>query len=273
MNSGKTVFAQLIQHLPRYEFNQCVLRYHGNHKVRSFSCMDQFLCMAFAQLTYRESLRDIVTCLNSHRRETLSHGIPREDLQVNSGRRQRTSGLPHLSGLRLFAHQHRQQTLSGRGSWPGSETRGLCSGLNRHRSLPVHIPLGDISQEESCCQGSHITQRAGINSDLYFRDSRQRSRCQYDGCRSIRSRFCLYDGPSLSRFRAALSDQSAVSILRHQKQAATRGYVASILLRWTKQSEFKPIRRSCSSATNHVWLIQIPFAGYVITMPNETNAW
>ena len=67
MNSGKTVFAQLIQYLPRYEFNQCVLRYHGNHKVRSFSCMDQFLCMAFAQLTYRESLRDIVTCLNSHR--------------------------------------------------------------------------------------------------------------------------------------------------------------------------------------------------------------
>jgi Domain of unknown function (DUF4372)/Transposase DDE domain len=67
MNSGKTVFAQLIQHLPRYEFNQCVLRYHGNHKVRSFSCMDQFLCMAFAQLTYRESLRDIVTCLTSHR--------------------------------------------------------------------------------------------------------------------------------------------------------------------------------------------------------------
>jgi len=67
MNSGKTVFAQLIQHLPLYEFNQCVLRYHGNHKVRSFSCMDQFLCMAFAQLTYRESLRDIVTCLNSRR--------------------------------------------------------------------------------------------------------------------------------------------------------------------------------------------------------------
>jgi len=72
MNSGKTVFAQLLQHLPRYEFNQCVLRYHGNHKVRSFSCLDQFLCMAFAQLTYRESLRDIITCLNSHK-EKLFH--------------------------------------------------------------------------------------------------------------------------------------------------------------------------------------------------------
>ena len=67
MNTGKTVFAQLIQHLPKYEFNQCIIRYRGNYKVRCFSCMDQFLCMAFAQLTYRESLRDIVTCLNSHR--------------------------------------------------------------------------------------------------------------------------------------------------------------------------------------------------------------
>lgn len=66
MNWGKKIFAQLLQHMPRYEFSQCVLRYHGNHKVRSFSCLDQFLCMAFAQLTYRESLRDIVTCLNSH---------------------------------------------------------------------------------------------------------------------------------------------------------------------------------------------------------------
>ena len=75
MNSGKTVFAQLIQHLPRYEFNQCVLRYHGNHKVRSFSCMDQFLCMAFAQLTYRESLRDIETCLNSHRQKLYHMGF------------------------------------------------------------------------------------------------------------------------------------------------------------------------------------------------------
>jgi hypothetical protein len=75
MNSGKTVFAQLIQHLPQYEFNQCVHRYHGNRKVRSFSCMDQFLCMAFAQLTYRESLRDIVTCLNSHRPK-LYHNDP-----------------------------------------------------------------------------------------------------------------------------------------------------------------------------------------------------
>ena len=72
MNSGRTVFAQLLQHLPRYEFNKCVSHYNGNHRIRRFPCYDQFLCLAFAQLTYRESLRDIETCLNSHH-EKLYH--------------------------------------------------------------------------------------------------------------------------------------------------------------------------------------------------------
>jgi len=60
---SQTAFSQLIDFLPRYEFNKCVERYEGNHKVHDFSCWKQFLCMAFAQLTYRESLRDIETCL------------------------------------------------------------------------------------------------------------------------------------------------------------------------------------------------------------------
>ena len=63
MNSGKTIFAQLIDFIPSYEFRKCVARYNGNYKVKSFSCWDQFLTMAFAQLTYRESLRDIEACL------------------------------------------------------------------------------------------------------------------------------------------------------------------------------------------------------------------
>jgi hypothetical protein len=59
MNRGKLVFAQLMRHLPLTTFRRCVARYWGEFKVKSFSCLDQFLCMAFAQLTYRESLRDI----------------------------------------------------------------------------------------------------------------------------------------------------------------------------------------------------------------------
>jgi len=65
MNSGRTVFAQLIQHLPHKEFHKCVARYRGDHYAKNFSCWDQYLAMAFAQLTYRESLRDIETCLGA----------------------------------------------------------------------------------------------------------------------------------------------------------------------------------------------------------------
>ena len=65
MNTGRTLFSQVMDFLPLHQFRQCVQRYRGEHKVQSFSCLDQFLCMAFAQLTYRESLRDIESCLRA----------------------------------------------------------------------------------------------------------------------------------------------------------------------------------------------------------------
>jgi hypothetical protein len=75
MNLGQTVFSQLIEFLPRYEFRLCVDRYHGDYKVQSFSCWDQFLTMAFAQLTYRESLRDIEACLRAKSTKLYHMGI------------------------------------------------------------------------------------------------------------------------------------------------------------------------------------------------------
>ncbi len=65
MNLGRTVFTQVMAHLPAYEFQKCVDRYGGDHRDHGFSCWDQFLCLSFAQLTYRESLRDIEACLRS----------------------------------------------------------------------------------------------------------------------------------------------------------------------------------------------------------------
>lgn len=75
MNQGKLVFAQLMQHLPLTTFRRCVTRYRGEHKVQSFTCLDQFLCMAFAQLTFRESLRDIEACLRAQRSKLYHLGI------------------------------------------------------------------------------------------------------------------------------------------------------------------------------------------------------
>src|SRR5262247_1176066 len=75
MNQGRLVFAQLMQHLPLSTFRRCVIRYDGERKVQSFSCLDQFLCMAFAQLTARESLRDIEACLRAQRSKLYHLGI------------------------------------------------------------------------------------------------------------------------------------------------------------------------------------------------------
>jgi hypothetical protein len=95
MNLGRTVFAQLVDFLPRYQFQICVDRYHGNRYVKDFSCWDQFLSLAFAQLTYRESLRDIEACLRAQQsklyhlgfrgqvfRNTLAHANEHRDWRI-----------------------------------------------------------------------------------------------------------------------------------------------------------------------------------------------
>ncbi len=75
MYSGRLIFSQVIDSLPVYKFHKCVKRYNGDYQVKSFSCSDQFLCMAFAQITYRESLRDIEACLGSMKSKPYHMGI------------------------------------------------------------------------------------------------------------------------------------------------------------------------------------------------------
>lgn len=95
MNLGRTIFAQVMEFIPHKEFARCVERYHGERYVKSFTCMDQYLCMAFAQLAYRESLRDIECCLRAHQpklwhmglrgrisRSTLAHANERRDWRI-----------------------------------------------------------------------------------------------------------------------------------------------------------------------------------------------
>ena len=75
MYTGKLIFSQVIDHLPMHTFRQCVKRYRGNYKVKRFKCLDQYLCMAFAQITYRESLRDIEACLRAQQSKLYHMGI------------------------------------------------------------------------------------------------------------------------------------------------------------------------------------------------------
>jgi hypothetical protein len=75
MNTGKTIFTQVMEHLPLPAFRKCVQRYRGDYKAKTFSCLDQFLVMAFAQLSYRESLRDTEACLRAMRSKLYHMGI------------------------------------------------------------------------------------------------------------------------------------------------------------------------------------------------------
>ena len=86
MNTGKTLFAQLMDFLPWTTFTRIVDRYGGDHRVRPLSCAEQYRSMAFAQLTYRESLRDIETCLSVHASKLYLHGLPPAGPALDAGR-------------------------------------------------------------------------------------------------------------------------------------------------------------------------------------------
>ncbi len=98
MYEGKLVFSQLMDNLPQHTFRRCAERFGGDRSIKSFCCQDQFRCMAFAQLTYRDSLRDAVTCLNAQqaklnhmgirglvRRSTLADANERRDWRLYAG--------------------------------------------------------------------------------------------------------------------------------------------------------------------------------------------
>ena len=146
MNCGRTVFAQLIEHLPRKEFSKCVDTYRGDRYAKHFSCWDQYLAMAFAQLTYRESLRDIETCLGavggklyhmgfqtSVARSTLADANESRDWRIYADFAQTLIA----TARRLYARDP-----AGRRSGP----EPVCAGFDHHRSVPFGLPMGQVSQ-------------------------------------------------------------------------------------------------------------------------------
>ena len=121
MNTGKTLFAQLMDFLPWTTFTRIVDRYGGDHRVRTLSCAEQYRSMAFAQLTYRESLRDIETCLSVPRIETLSHGLPPAGPALDAGRCQRKARLAYPCGVGPAAHHPGEDAVRRRRTGVGPD--------------------------------------------------------------------------------------------------------------------------------------------------------
>ena len=133
MNLGKLVFAQVTQHLPLTTFRRCVARYAGERKVKSFSCLDQYLCMAFAQLTYRESLRDIEACLRAQETKLYHMGI---------------QGRVSRSTLADQAGDVGQQSGSDQDDSRDQDEKTIEKLFGRHRSL-LKFPLDAVKNPQS----------------------------------------------------------------------------------------------------------------------------
>ena len=145
MNIGKTLFAQLMDFLPWSTFARIVAGYGGDARVRTLCCAEQYRAMAFAQLTYRESLRDIEVCLSARASKLYHMGFREPVRRSNSGRRQRDARLAHLRGVRSPSDCPSEEGLCQRKPGYGAGQHGLCSGFHDHRSVPVAISMGALS--------------------------------------------------------------------------------------------------------------------------------
>jgi uncharacterized protein DUF4372 len=164
MNRGKLVFAQRMQHLPLTTFRRCVTRYRGAFQAKSFSCLDQFLCMAFAQWTFRESLRDIEVCLRAQSSKLYRSRINDSGLRnpgvTRAAEKKHRTGSSALSALflppRAFAKYPSIRKMAGRGG--GDRKLHLLSQVLscQKRSTAPLLPIGVKSRRDhrvlgNCC--------------------------------------------------------------------------------------------------------------------------
>ena len=223
MNSGKTIFAQLMDFIPSaYEFRCCVERYHGNYKVKSFSCWNQFLTLAFAQLTYRESLRDIEACLRAAPQKLYHMGL------CGSVSRNTLANANQVRDWRIyadFAHtliQRGTQPLGGGTLWYRTQPDRLRIGCNDHRPMPITFPVGSIPTTQIGRQASHAARSARQYSYRGYRHGRTDPRSQHPRSVDLGSRRHLPDGPRLSRFPKTLPHASIGSFLCDSGQTTIR---------------------------------------------------
>jgi hypothetical protein len=166
MNNGRTVFSQLIEYLPNKEFQKCVSRYRGDHYVKKFSCWDQFLSMAFAQLTYRDGLRDIESCLQSVGSKLYHMGFR------SKIKRSTLADANELRDWRIYADFAQVLIAIARPLYADDPigyrigSKSVRSRLDDDRSVPVHVSMGEVSQAQSRCQNAYANRSAWEHSHV-----------------------------------------------------------------------------------------------------------
>ena len=219
MQVGQTVFAQLMDYIPVHEFRTCVDRYHGDYKRQRFSCWDQFLCMAFAQLTYRESLRDIETCLRALGPRLYHAGIRGAVSRSTLADRQRAARLAYLCRPGASVDRYGASAVRPRKFRGGVAADRLRAGLHHHRSLSFAVSLGALSHSERGREDAYAARSAWQYSGLRARGTRENTRDSHARPIADRSRFHLHHGPRLLDFQRlhVLHQALAFFIIRARK--------------------------------------------------------
>ena len=195
MHAGKLVFAQLMEHLPLHTFRQCVAKYPSRYPTLKFSHLDQFLCTAFAQLTYRESLRDIETCLRAHQAKLYHLGIRGNIAKSTLADANKKRDCRIYADFAISLIQvARKIYASDRFAVELAGADGLCTRHHDHRLVFEPLSMGTFSPSKSCRQDAYATrpvrQHSNLHSHHRWQDARGQCARHLD-TRSLSSPACL----------------------------------------------------------------------------------
>ena len=243
MHEGKLVFAQVTGHLPLTTFGRCVARYGGSHKIKSFSCLDQYLCMAFAQLTYRESLRDIEACLRAQQsklyhmgiksrvsRSTLADANESRDWRIYADFAQSLIGIAR----RLYATEPFGVDLNDTVYALDASTIDLCLSV---------FPWAPVSLDQGSRQIAHSLGFAWQHSFVPAYQRWQTARRQRSRSVAARARRFLHHGSRLHRLRSTLSIARGQMFLCHPGQVQSQSPAA--LLASYRSQHWLDLRSDC----------------------------
>ena len=216
MNTGKTVFSQVMEFLPLYEFRKCVQRYQGEYKARSFSCMDQFFMHGLRATDVSRKFAQYRIVPAIHAAKALPYGFSRPNIKKHISRCKQSARLAYLCRLCPGVNSTGQKTVFQRTFWRRIKAGGL-----RVDATTIDLCLSLFPwalKDQSRGKTAYAPGSTRQYPDIYPNHRRKSSRCQHPGHHYSGSRLLLYYGQGLHRFCPALCPASRQGVFHRARQ-------------------------------------------------------